>query len=156
VKFKEMDKDQKDAYKNILLHMIQIKSQEEQEFGRQFLRLLTLGNGSGILLLSTFMGAISSNSENISALVDPLIKFSVGAILAALMYFPFLAVSHQATASIVNQVDQFLRNQISIDDIRGYGLSKKGRVVVFVLQVSSLIAFVWGLYECVIILKSWG
>ncbi len=154
MKYKDMDQTQKEAYKDILLHMINIKSQEEQEYSRQYLRFLTLGNGSGILLLSAFMGSMAENSTLIATLVDPLIKFSIGAILSALMYFPFMVVSNQATISITNQVDLFFRNEMNIEDIQGYGFSKLGILIVWLLKISSFLALIWGLYESIHILKA--
>lgn len=149
-----MDQDQKEAYKSILLQIINVKTQEEQEYGRQFLRLLTLGNGSGIVILSAFMGSIAEKSQFIAYFSAPLMKFSIGLVLSAITYIPLLAVSNQATKHYASQIDQFFRNIIDIESFQSYGFSKLGKNLVILLQLGSLVFFMWGLFESIQILKT--
>lgn len=154
MKYKDMDQNQKEAYQSILLHIINVKTQEEQEYGRQFLRLLTLGNGSGIVILSAFMGSIADKSEFIAYFTAPLMKFSIGLVLSAITYIPLLAVSNQATIHFTNQVDKFFRNTLDIESFQSYGFSNMGRNLVILLQLGSLAFFMWGLFESIQILKT--
>ena len=45
MKFKDMDEKQQDAFKNIMLIVLNVKTQEEQKYTHEFLRLLVLANG---------------------------------------------------------------------------------------------------------------
>ena len=74
-KYKDFDDDQKSAVKELLFIGIERRIKEEGEYTNQVFKLLILGNGAGIALLSTFMGAIAASGNPISELVSPLWKF---------------------------------------------------------------------------------
>lgn len=152
-KFKDFDDNQKDALKDLLLIAIERKIKEEIELTNQIFRLLILGNGAGIALLATFMGAIAATENPISELVSPLWKFLIGAVLAALIYAPLFAVASQATIHVSNQVLEFLQNKIDLETIEGWGLSQTGLKLVRLLALLSLISFFWGVYQCISILE---
>ncbi len=154
MKFQDMTREQQEAFSGLLLNIVSIKSQEEQQFTQQFFRLLILGNGMGIVLLATFMATMSGGSVQLLGLAAPLLKFFVGAILAALVFFPLMAVSNQATIYISGQVTKFFLNEIDIEEFRGYGLNKLERLAINVLLVGSLVAFSLGVYECIGVLRS--
>ncbi len=153
MKFQDMTREQQEAFSGLLLNIVSIKSQEEQQFTQQFFRLLILGNGMGIVLLATFMATMSGDSAQLLGLATPLLKFFVGAILAALVFFPLMAVSNQATIYIGGQVTKFFLNEIDIEEFRAYGLNKLERLAINVLLVGSLVAFSLGVYECIGVLR---
>lgn len=153
MKFQDMTREQQEAFSGLLLNIVSIKSQEEQQYTRQFFHLLILGNGVGIVLLATLMATMAGDAAQLIGLATPLIKFFVGAILAALVFFPLMAVSNQATVYIGGQVTRFFMNEIDIEEFRGYGLNKLERLVINVLLVSSLLAFSLGVYECIVVLR---
>jgi len=68
MKFKEMNDEQQEAFKSFFLMVLTVKTQEEQQYTQQFFRLLMLGNGTGIALLATFMGALVRNDQHITQL----------------------------------------------------------------------------------------
>ena len=78
MKYDEMDETQQDAFKGIFLTVLSVKSQEERQYTQQFFRLLLLGNRSGILILTTLMGALVGNKDRVYLLRAPLIAFFVG------------------------------------------------------------------------------
>jgi hypothetical protein len=117
-------------------------------------RLLVLGNGAGIALLATFMGAVAAAGNPLANLVAPLWKFFIGCVLAALIYAPLMAVASQATNHIANQAFAFFQNQIDIESMQGYGFNRLGLWVVRLLALGSLSFFSWGVYQCIQILKS--
>ena len=82
----------------------------------------------------------------------PLIMFFIGAILAALVYVPLFAVASQATTNITNQVTAFFLNKREFEELQGYGLNCAGRIVVYVLLLSSSIMFGVGIYKCISVL----
>ncbi len=72
VKFQEMNEKQQDAIKQVILIALNVRSQEEQKYTHEFYRLLVLGNGMGMVLLATFMGAVVHNNGQVSMLKTPL------------------------------------------------------------------------------------
>lgn len=58
MKYKDMTDEQKEAFRGFFLMALTVKTQEEKAYTDQFFRLLMLGNGTGIALLATFMGAL--------------------------------------------------------------------------------------------------
>lgn len=153
MKYEDMTQEQQEAFRGLLLNIVGIKSQEGQQYTQQFYRLLILGNGTGIVLLATFMGAVADQSAQLTPLVAPLIKFFIGAILAALVFFPLMGVANQATVHIGNQVNAFFLNQLDIEQFQGYGLNKLGRLIIYALLIGSLVAFSMGVYQCIGILS---
>lgn len=149
MKFQEMDEKQKDAIKDVILIALNVRTQEEQKYTHESYRLLVLGNGMGIVLLATFMGAVVPNNGQVTMLKTPLIMFFIGALLAALVYVPLTAVASQATNNITNQVTEFFLNKKEFEELQGYGLNCAGRIVVNVLLLSSLVMFSWGVYKCI-------
>lgn len=153
MKYKDMDDKQQKAFCGLLLNVVSIKSQEEQQYTQQFFRLLIIANGAGIALLTTFMGAVAGNDSQLAELVSPLITFLFGAISASLVFFPLVAVSNQATVRITNQVQEFFLNNLDVTEFQGYGFSRIGRLIVFILLFLSIVAFGFGVYQCIEILR---
>lgn len=156
MKYNEMDDSQQAAFRDFLMQSVDRRINEETEYTNQLYRLLVLGNGTGIVLLATFMGSIAAEGRSISPLVPPLWKFFIGAVLAACIYFPLMAVASQATLSIANQVVAFFKNELDVEDLQGYGLNKLGRMIVLLLAISSLLLFGVGVYQCMAILSKLG
>ena len=144
MKYKEMSDEQKEAFKGFFLMVLTVKTQEEKAYTDQFFRLLMLGNGTGIALLATFMGALVRNAQQIVQLKTPMIVFLVGAFVAALVYLPLMTVANAATNNITTQVTDFFLDKKDVETIQGYGLNRAGRAVVMLLLFSSLILFVVG------------
>lgn len=150
-----MTKEQQEAYRALLLNIVNIKSQEEQQYTQQFYRLLVLGNGTGVILLSSFIGAIAGkNVPYFLELISPLSWFFAGMILAALIYFPLMSVANQATTNIGDQVNKFFMNTLDIEDFQGYGFNKFGQLIITLMLMGSLIAFGVGVYKCIVILQN--
>jgi len=145
MKYKDMSKEQQDAFKGYFLMALTVKTQEEKAYTDQFFRLLMLANGTGIALLATFMGALIRNAQQVVQLKTPMVIFLIGACIAALVYVPLMAVANTATNVIATQVTDFFLNNKDLETIQGYGLSLRGRVVVMLLLLASLILFVIGL-----------
>ena len=111
-----------------------------------------LGNGTGIALLATFMGALVRNAQQIVQLKTPMIVFLIGAFIAASVYFPLMSVASAATNNITAQVTDFFLNKKDIETMQGYGLNRAGRAVVMLLLFASLVLFVIGVAMCIRIL----
>jgi hypothetical protein len=91
--FRDLDPNQKEAVRELLLRGIDRRIREDIEYTNQIFRLLIVGNGAGVALLATFMGAVAANGHPVSALVTPLWKFFLGCISAAFIYWPLVAVA---------------------------------------------------------------
>jgi hypothetical protein len=152
MKYKDMTDEQKEAFRGFLLMALTVKTQEEKAYTDQFFRLLMLGNGTGIALLATFMGALVRNAQQIVQLKTPMIVFLIGAFIAASVYFPLMSVAAAATNNITAQVTDFFLNKKDIEAMQGYGLSRAGRAVVMLLLLASLVLFVIGVAMCIRIL----
>jgi hypothetical protein len=149
MKYDEMNEKQRDALKNMFLTVLNVKSQEEQLYTQQFFRLLVLGNGSGIILLASFMGALVHKSESIHLLKRPLLMFFIGALLAAFVYVPLVLVSSQATDYMFRQIQEFFLNKRALEQITGYSFSRRGIIIVLVLLIGSLGFFSAGVFLCI-------
>lgn len=153
-KFRELDADQKAIVKEMLLRAIDRRVKEDMEYTSQVYRLLVLGNGAGIALLASFMGVVAGRGHSIDALVSPLWKFLLGCILGALIYAPHMGVAAQAVYHAANQTTQFLKNELDLESIQGWGLSKRGRKLIAILALGSLILFVLGVIQCIYLLST--
>jgi hypothetical protein len=153
MKYSDMSEAQKAAFRDILGTIINIKSQEEQKYIHDGYRLLVLGNGAGIAILAAFMGSLASHGNKISGLIIPLTLFTIGVVLAALTYVPLIAVSNQATINATNQITDFFLNKKDVEELQGYGFTKKGRFILAVLLGGSFIIFCVGIYMCLSLLN---
>lgn len=152
-KFRDLDDNQKSAFQELIYLGIERRIKEEIDYTSQLLRLLLLGNGTGIALLFAFMGAIAASGNPVSELVSPLWKFFIGAFFASLIYAPLFAVAVQATNHTITQTIDFLQNKIDLEEMQGWGLTKTGVIFIQILASISLILFFWGVYQCVLILE---
>jgi hypothetical protein len=122
----------------------EIKSAESQEISRAGLQLLVIGNGAGILVLATFMGVIVQKGDSLSDLISSLIAFLVGATSGALMYVPLIAVASDAASHLGTTIEKFFNDQIELEELQGYSLNKRGKLVVNGLLLLSILCFVVG------------
>lgn len=153
-KFRDLSPEQKEGIKELLLIGVERRIKEEIDYTNQIYRLLILGNGAGIALLTTFMGAILSSGNPIIELVSPLWKFLAGATFAALIYLPLMAVASQATIHNANQFSDFIQDKIDLEAIQGWGLSSGGRILILLFLLTSVSMFFWGVAQCITILAS--
>jgi hypothetical protein len=154
MKFKDMNEYQQEAFRELFLTALTVRTQEEQQYSQQFYRLLMLGNGTGIALLATFIGALVRDNKQVTQLRTPMIVFLVGACVASLVYLPLMSVANAATNNITNQVTEFFLNKRDVETLQGYGLNLAGRIVVKFLLFASLTLFVIGV--CIRILGRLG
>lgn len=148
-KFSDLTSAQKSAVQELLVVALQRRIKEEIDYTNQVFRLLLLGNGSAIALLTAFMGAVGAYGHPISQLTGPLWKFLLGAVFGALIYFVLMTVTAQATVHQANQAFKIIRNDMELDEIQGWGLSHIGLWVVRILALLSLAMFAWGASECI-------
>jgi hypothetical protein len=153
-RFKDLDPDQRGAFKELLLRAVDRRVKEDMDYTSQAYRLLALGNGAGIALLASFMGVVAGRGNPLDALVSPLWKFLLGVLLAALINVPLMAVAAEAVNRQVNQTVEFFQNKADLESIQGWGLSKRGRILVALLALSSLACFIWGVAQCIWLLNS--
>ena len=155
MKFKELDSEQKTAFTQFFCNIQNIKTQEEQNIVNQFYRLLIVGNGAGILLLSTFMGALTANGRPIAQLLSPLLKFLIGAALATFILFFAMGIASQAVVHMERQIKEIFHNVLDVENYQGYGFSKGGMRILRAIILGSLTMFIWGVVQCVLILKNY-
>lgn len=153
-KFREFDEDQRVVFKELLLRGIDRRIKEDMEYTGHVFRFLVLGNGAGIALLASFMGVVAGRGHPLDALVSPLWKFLLGAVFAALIYAPLMAVSTEATNKVLAEAVQFFKNELDFESMQGWALNKRGQRVVGFLILASFICFIWGVIQCVGILSS--
>ena len=147
--FKDFDDDQRVALKELLLRAVDRRVKEDMEYTNHVYRLLVLGNGAGIALWASFIGVVAGRGHPVGDLVSPLWKFLLGCVLAAFIYAPLMGVASQALNHQVKQTVQFFRNELEFETIQGWSLNKKGRILVGVLALSSLVCFVAGVSQCI-------
>jgi hypothetical protein len=153
-KFRDLDDDQRGAFKELFMRGLDRRIKEEMDFTNQAFRLLMLGNGAGIALLASFIGAVAGRGHPVGDLVSPLWKFLLGVVCAGLISAPFMAVASQATNHTINQLMQFFRNEIDIESMQGWGFTKRGRIVIGGLSLLSLLFFVIGVMQCIWLLNT--
>lgn len=152
MKFSELPERRANSIASFFLKVAEIKSAESQEISRAGLQLLVIGNGAGILVLATFMGVIVQKGDSLSDLISPLIAFLVGATLGALMYIPLIAVASDAASHLGTTIEKFFNDQIELEELQGYSLTKRGKFVVNGLLLLSILCFVVGVVLGVIAL----
>lgn len=74
MKYQEMTGEQKEAFKDMLITVLNVRSQEEQQYTQQFFKLLILSNGGAIILLTTFMAALVQLKDRMYLARAPLIN----------------------------------------------------------------------------------
>ena len=153
MKYSEMDDDQKEAFREYYMLALQTSITQEQKYSDQVLRFLILGNGAGILLLTTFMGTLASNNKDFSTLVNPLVKFFLGLLFASLVFVPFIYIANKSTNKISDQLLEFFLNQSDTCNLGGYRIKSFLRIVVMGLFIISASMFFWGVYQSFTILK---
>lgn len=153
-KHDELTDEQRATVRELLAAATSRRIQDETTYTNQVFRLLILGNGAGIALLATFMGAVAAAGNPIGDLAGPLWKFLLGAILGAGVYVPLMAVASQATTHNEKQTLAFLKGEIDLENLQGWGLNRAGRIVVRLLAFSSFIVFTWAVIQCIFIVKS--
>lgn len=144
MKFSELPERRANAIASLFLKVAEIKSAESQEISRAGLQLLVIGNGAGILVLATFMGVIVQKGDSLSDLISSLIAFLVGATSGALMYVPLIAVASDAASHLGTTIEKFFNDQIELEELQGYSLNKRGKLVVNGLLLLSILCFVVG------------
>jgi len=149
MKYSELPERNAAAIAAFYLKVAEIKANESQEISRAGLKLLVLGNGAGVLILATFMGVIVQEGDSLSDLITPLVWFLVGATLGALIYIPLIAVAHDAANHLGTSIENFFRDQIELEELRSYGLTKRGTRIVNGMLVLSILCFVTGVILCV-------
>jgi hypothetical protein len=92
MKFGQMSAEQQEAFREALLTVMSVKSQEEH----------TPSSSS-----ATFMGALVTTNRGTAGLRIPLILFAVGGFLAAFVYVPLMAVANQASLNAFQQITDF-------------------------------------------------
>lgn len=153
-KFNEFDESQKEVLKEFLILELGNKIKDDREYIGHIFRFLIYGNGSGIILLATFMGAIAANGHPISQLVSPLWKFLFGSISGALIYATLATLASQAIVFHYEQAIQFLKNEIEFEDKKSWVLTNRGITFVQITMLCSAIFFIWGVIDCISILKT--
>lgn len=81
MKFSELSPEQKTAYQELFAAAYQTRIQDQHQYTQTGFRLLILGNGAGIALLATFMGAVAGESGEFGQLIAPLAKIFLGCTL---------------------------------------------------------------------------
>ncbi|MGZ0018734.1 hypothetical protein [Nitrosomonas sp. wSCUT-2] len=153
-KFNEFDDQKKEILKEIMILELENKVKDDREYIGHIMRFLIISNGSGIILLATFMGAIAASGHPISQLVSPLWKFLFGAIIGSLIYGILAIVANQALNFHSEQAIRFIKNEIDLEEKQNWGLTKRGIISCWVLMSISFILFLWGVYNCISILSS--
>ncbi len=153
MKYSEMNDDQKEAFREYYMLVLQTRIAEGQKYSDQVLRFLILGNGAGILLLATFMGTLAGNNKNFSMMVNPLMGFVLGLLFASLVFIPLLYIANKSANKISNQSIDFFFNQSDTCNLRDYIVKPFLRIVIMVLFIFSASLFFWGVYQSFTILK---
>lgn len=153
MKYKEMTTEQQDAFRQLFTDIVGIKYSDELRYTQYFFRIFVLANSAGILLLSTFMGALAGTGKDYSVLLSPLTKFIFGLILGAAVLVPLILDANKATNYYVEKTTKFFLNTLDVEEIKGYRLSRGSQAVIKSIYLISAILFFWGVYECMSILK---
>ncbi|MBT5305468.1 MAG: hypothetical protein HOL31_10350 [Candidatus Scalindua sp.] len=148
-----MNDDQKEAFREYYMLVLQTRITSMQRYSDQVLRFLLLGNGAGILLLATFMGNLAGNNKDFSMMVNPLMAFVFGLLLAALVFIPLIYIANKSVNKISNQSIDFFFNHSSTCNLRDYIVKPFLRIVVMGLFIISAIMFFLGVYQSFTILK---
>jgi len=156
MKFSQLAERNAQAIADFFIKVAEIKAAQSQQLAQDGLRLLVLGNGAGVAILATFLGIIVERGEPVDDLLAPLISFLVGATLAALMYLPLILVADSAAKHIGESIENFFKDKLDVEQLQGYGLSKRGIIILNALLLLSIVCFVVGVVLCVSALHGRG
>lgn len=145
MKYSEMDEYKRDAIKEFLFQTANFYKQEEIWFTQKFFQLFIVANGFGIIILTTYMGALASNGKTIMHLIFPLISFIIGALLGGVMVWYTLGVINVSLRKIREQMLKIFQDELDFNKYESWGFSRKGLVTVGIFQIISVGAFLLGI-----------
>ncbi len=151
--FKDLDPEQREAFKSICLQALESKLKEDAIFTLQVYKFLVIGNAAGIALIAAFLSGALTAGFATSTLASPLWKFFLGAVAAAFIQVVHMAVSGDGVTYISKQVMDFFLNQHHIEEFQSWGLSKRGRKIVLGLMLISFLLFLWGSIQSLLLIQ---
>ena len=151
--FKDLDPEQREAFKSICLQALESKLKEDTTFTLQVYKFLVIGNGAGVALVVAFLSGAFTAGIATSALASPLWKFFLGAVAAAFIQVVHMAVSADGVPYISKQVSDFFLNQQHIEEFQSWGLSERGKKIVLGLMLVSFVLFLWGSIQSLLLIQ---
>ncbi len=156
MKFSQLDARNAEAIAGFYIKIAEITAAQSQQLAQDGLRLLVLGNGAGVAILATFLGGIIQNGKPVDDLLVPLIWFLIGVVFAALVYLPLIVVASDTAKHIGEGIEKFFKDEVNLEELQGYGLTKRGVFLVNTFLLLSIICFVVGIILCIFALHGRG
>lgn len=151
MKFSEIPEKKATALIAFYTRIVDVIAQEQRAYSLAGFRLLLMGNGAGIVLLASTLAGLYTSNASRGALVTPFILFLLGALFAGLAYFPVIAVASGAAKHIGESVEKFIKDEIDLEQLQGWGHSKAS---LNVLRLFVFISFVCLILGAILIVKA--
>ena len=145
MKYSEMDEYKRDAIKEYLLQTAGFYKQEEIWFMQKFYQLFIIANGSGIIILTTYMGALASGGNSITHFILPLSSFIFGALFGGVMIWYALNVVCVSLTKIREQTLKIFQDELDFKEYDGWGFTRKGLILMGIFQLISAALFLLGI-----------
>lgn len=145
MKFKDLDDSQKAGVIQIYTTAFSKKMDAAHDLFKSLLHLLIYGNAGCAVAALTLVGIQIQRSGKIPGLILPLVFFGVGILLCGLVYAGHVAVTEQAVDHWERTIKSLIQNQISLEDVKGWGWSPTPRKIAFVMLLGSLACLLTGI-----------
>jgi hypothetical protein len=139
MKFSDLPDRQASALINLYTHIIDALASEQREYSKAGVRLLLVSNGAGVAFFATTLGGLYADNIEVGNLITPLILFLVGVLFSGLSYIPIIGVASAAAVNIGSSIESFIKDEINLEDLRGWGHSRQS---LFILRGCVFISFV--------------
>lgn len=152
MKFSQLSDQQAHALSQFYMLIVQTTVNDSQEYVRHGSRQLALGNGAGVLILTTFMAAIVQKGDSLSYLLVPLLLFIIGTVSASWLNFPFIRFMGESSKHFAVSTELFFRDKIDIEELVGYEFTSKTiKQIGWAIRIS-IGCFITGIIACVVAL----
>lgn len=105
-------------------------------------KALVTANLGGIGVVVSFGVVMFEKTASLSELFWPSLLFLAGTIAASLAAFVYSVVAVEAAEHMATSVESFLFDEKTLGEMQGYGLSPKGRRIIVVSTLLSIVFWV--------------
>jgi hypothetical protein len=146
-KFSEIKEPERSTLTALYLEVLKTRAQEDRDLNSLGVRLLFISNAAALAAVITFIGALVQTGKSYLPLVTPLKFFFAGGVCAAAFQVLLMAMSSMSTAHLGTQLEQFVKNQLELEALRGYGFTRRGLILFRLLYAASAASFFLGAWR---------
>jgi hypothetical protein len=144
MKFSELPERNANALLELYQSALNQKRADAQHMLMQTLRALIVGNIGGVALLMTFVVAAAEKGSDLSIFFGPVWTFLTGIGFGAFASFMLFVVATNSFEHTANMLEKFVKDQLDVDDLIGYGFSRRGSIMFVGAGVAATAALISG------------